>query len=330
MRQTLEDGMRFLGGMTTRPRLLLLHLVLELVEDLLDVPTLFVAQCNRPGWKLEFIGEVGVFLAVARILIGDATQCAGAVGSYEDVAKDAVVARITPVGGVHGDRLESAVALFASDKVNAPLLEAEPGFVVDAGLVPKVDCLLAGWDLIAQVFDRRSLNDEGVVVFLFSVLGPAEIKIAEVVAAEVDPEEMSGGNFLRSFASLPGSVKTGRLLIVTVGGEEVISLQFGEGGERVCDDFGHHGSEGIVGRAQVGEAPFALERFEEEVRVFVPPPSLSVFLQELVPGLGVSQAAQRAKDGVIQITENPAIILTQGIRVDGFKRGEEPAGDVCL
>ncbi|MBK1881691.1 hypothetical protein JIN85_04655 [Luteolibacter pohnpeiensis] len=66
--------------------------------------------------------------------------------------------------GLHG-----AVGFLPGDEVDASMLEAGPGGVVDAGFVPEVDDFFTFPGLIAQGFYRGSLDDGGVVFFLFAI-----------------------------------------------------------------------------------------------------------------------------------------------------------------
>ena len=67
MGEALEHRVAPLGSQGAGPGFPLAHLALELMEDLLDVPAVFVEQDDLRGGQGEVVGQVGVAGSVLRI-----------------------------------------------------------------------------------------------------------------------------------------------------------------------------------------------------------------------------------------------------------------------
>lgn len=118
----------------------LLHLALELVENLLDVPAVLLDDYQLVDWDFHLVGQVGVGGPVGGIGVGDATQDFSVSGADEAVTFEAVVARVGIVDEVAGTDGGGTVEFLPGEEVDSSgVLDVAPHAVVDADLVPRVN-----------------------------------------------------------------------------------------------------------------------------------------------------------------------------------------------
>ena len=111
------------------------------------------------------------------------------------VAGYAFVARICGVYEVARADFRRAVGFLDGDEIDpVVVLEAMPEMVVDAGLVPRINDFPALGRAVAQGFRCGAFDDGDVMGLLFPGVRLAQSDVSEVVAAQVEPEEVAGGD----------------------------------------------------------------------------------------------------------------------------------------
>lgn len=164
-------------------------------------------------------------------------------------------------------------------------------------------------------------------VVLVAAPGPVlgERVVAQVVVAHPEDEEVAGLEFLRLLLALPvgfllGPFRLLRLVWVMAGGlvevavpsVEVEAGELHDVGEGVGTAMGHQAGEIEVDRLEVGQAPLALERLEEEVDGDVFAAVVAVLLEEVPSARHGAQAARDTGLEEIEVAQLRAIVFALG------------------
>lgn len=183
MGEAFENRMALLGCQGTDPGLAFVHLAFELMEDLPDVPTVFVEQDELIDGQGEVGGEVAVGDLVLGIGVNDAPQHHAVGGAYVVVGDDSGVSRLAAVERVLRADFGAAVGSFQDEEVDAMgVLEGVPEVVVDAGFVPDEEDFAALGRSVAKLFGGAAFDDGDVMDFLPAVFGVGHVEATEVVA----------------------------------------------------------------------------------------------------------------------------------------------------
>ena len=289
----------------------------KFVENFFDVPTVFVEQDKCPGGETHFVGEVTILHSVCGVDVDDLTNLVACGGFDEAIGDEAFGPRVSVVDeAVFADECGDAVALFEGAEVGAFLgFRFVPKSVVNAGSVPEVEDSLTFTGSLPKGFKLLTFEHFHIVFALFSVFGLCEVKVAEVVIAKVEAEEMSGGSFVGVFARVVGfcfGVKDGGFVVVAIGGEEVPVFEFFDIGESIAGVIGEVGSHELIHAGEVGEAASAFECLEKMTDGDLGAIVFVVGLEEIVAGFGGTHAAFDAEFQVVQVAEFVAKVL--GIR----------------
>lgn len=72
MGKAFENCVALFGDKGASPGLLFEHFVFELVEDLFEVPSVFIEQHELIGWQGEVVGDVCVALSIYGVDVNNA------------------------------------------------------------------------------------------------------------------------------------------------------------------------------------------------------------------------------------------------------------------
>ena len=246
------------------------------------------------------------------------------------VGDDAVVSRIVAVEQVDGTGFCHAVGFFQGDEVDAVgVLEFEPMAVVDAGLVPDEHDFAALGRAVAKLVGTAALDDGDVVGFFLAVAGVGHVKATEVVVAQVEAEEMAGGDGAGvAFGVLGFGIEAGGVVVVAVHGVKVPAAEFRALGVGIGNALADGLREEIVERGDVLKSAGTFERLEEVAGFDVGDIFIGVVLEELLAGGGGAQAAQHAELAVVDVGNSRAVVWAGRAGIKGGDVGEESLGEL--
>jgi hypothetical protein len=110
--EAFEEGMALLSLERTGPGFALVHFAFELMENFLDVPTVFVEQNELIGRQGEVVGEVAVGHADFGIGVNDAPQDYSVRGADAVVGGESGFIWLAAVELVEGADFGGAVGFF--------------------------------------------------------------------------------------------------------------------------------------------------------------------------------------------------------------------------
>jgi len=162
-----------------------------------------------------------------------------------------------------------------------------------------------------------------------AVLRVGHVEATEVVAAQVEAEEVAAGDGPGvAFGVLGFGIEASGVVVVTVHGVEIPAAEFGTLGVGIGNALARGLGEQVVEGSNVLEPAGTFERLEEVAGFDVGDIFIGVVLEELLAGGGATQAAQDAELAVVDVRNSRAVVLAGRAGIEGGDVGEESLGEL--